>query len=344
MLWGNQMRDFGRSRRSLSLAFLRPAVTAIALFAATLPGSAREKIVFGTYWLPVAEFGGFYQAVADGTYAEYGLDVELKAGGPQVNTAQLLAAGAYDVAVTANSSSPLNLVKEGAPVVTIASIYQKDPQALMAHEEMGFKDLAELKGRPILVSSDSVSTFWTFLKVKYQFTDDQIRPYTFNMAPFLNDKKAIQQCYVTNEPQMLAKQGVKTKTFLLAEYGYPSYSALLVASKKIVNEKPDVMQRFVDATNKGWANFLHGDFGKAREVILKANPDYSPDNFDASRAALINFGIVESGDSTQAGIGAMTDERWKKFFDTMVAAGALPASLDYKAAYTLAFVNKAKSK
>jgi NitT/TauT family transport system substrate-binding protein len=308
------------------------------------PSYALDKIVFGTYWLPVAEFGGFYQALADGTYKDAGLDVELKAGGPQVNTLQLLAAGAYDVAVSPTTLAPLNMVREGAPYQAIASIYQKDPQALMAHEERGFKSLADIKGHPVLIAQDSVNTFWQFLKVKYHFTDDQIRPYTFNMAPFLNDKTAVQQCYITNEPQMLAMQGVKTTTFLLADYGYASYSSLLLTSKKLATERPEVLQRFVDATIKGWATFLHGDYTKAREAVLKANPDYTKENFEASRGALIKFGIVESGDASKLGIGAMSDERWKEFFNTMVEAGVLPKDLDYKSAYTLKFVNKGTGK
>ena len=320
---------------------LATASVATAFAFAAVPSSyALDKIVFGTYWLPVAEFGGFYQALADGTYAANGLDVDLKAGGPQINTAQLLAAGAYDVAVGVNSLVPLNLAAQGASTVAVASIYQKDPQALMAHEEMGFKTLADLKGHPILVSTDSVSTFWQFLKVKYDFSDNQIRPYTFNMAPFLNDKTAVHQCYITNEPQMLAAKGIKTTTFLLADYGYASYSSLLIASKKMMTERRDVLRRFVAATITGWSTFLHGDPAKARAAILKANPDYTPANFDASRAALIRYGIVESGDALTRGIGAMTAERWKAFFDTMVAAGVLPAKLDYKSAYSLEFLAK----
>lgn len=308
------------------------------------PSYALDKIVFGTYWLPVAEFGGFYQALADGTFREAGLDVELKAGGPQINTLQLLAAGAYDIAVSPTTLAPLNMVREGAPYQAIAAIYQKDPQALMAHAEMGFKTLGDIKGHPVLVAQDLVNTFWQFLKVKYHFTDDQIRPYTFNMAPFLNEKTAVQQCYITNEPQMLEMQGVKTTTFLLADYGYASYSSLLLASKKMVEERPDVLQRFINATNKGWSTFLHGDYSKARDAVLKANPDYTKENFEASRAALNKYGIVELGDAGKLGIGAMTDERWREFFDTMVEAGVLPKDLDYKSAYTLKFVNKGSSK
>jgi NitT/TauT family transport system substrate-binding protein len=326
----------------VSRPFMILGMLATLLFAT--PSYALDKIIFGTYWLPVAEFGGFYQALADGTYKDAGLDVELKAGGPQVNTLQLLAAGAYDVAVSPTTLAPLNMVREGAPYQAIASIYQKDPQALMAHEERGFKSLADIKGHPVLIAQDSVNTFWQFLKVKYHFTDDQIRPYTFNMAPFLNDKAAVQQCYITNEPQMLAMQGVKTTTFLLADYGYASYSSLLLTSKKLATERPEVLQRFVDATIKGWATFLHGDYTKAREAVLKANPDYTKENFEASRGALIKFGIVESGDASKLGIGAMSDERWKEFFNTMVEAGVLPKDLDYKSAYTLKFVNKGTGK
>jgi NitT/TauT family transport system substrate-binding protein len=329
-----------RLGRTLLLVALCPFVASI--WGGT--AAAAEKLVFGTSWLPVAESGGFYQALADGTYAEYGIDVDLKSGGPQVNTMQLLAAGSYDLAISFTSLGPLNLVNQGAPNVAVAAFFQKEPIALMAHAEADYKELSDLKGHPILVATDSIGTFWQFLKLKYGFTDSQMRPYTFNLAPFLSDKSVIQQCYATNEPEMLAEQGVKTKVFLLADHGYPSYGQILTTSRKLVKEKPALVQRFVDASKKGWATFLHGDASKARAMILKDNPDYTEKNFEISRAAMIKYGIVETGDTAKLGIGAMTDDHWKDFADTMIKAGVYPSSLDVKSAYTLQFVDKARAK
>ena len=316
------------------------AAFALALAMAAGTASAAEKLTFLTDWLAEAEHGGFYQALAEGIYQGEGLDVRIKEGGPQVNTAQLLLSGAVDMAIQANSFIPLNASKEHANYVAVAAFFQKDPQILMSHSEAGYKDLSDLKGKPILISNDAWETYWKFLKVKYGFEDSQGRPYTFNLAPWLADKALTQQGYLTSEPFAARAAGAKPKVFLLADYGYATYSQVLMVSRKMLTEKPDVVRSFIDASIKGWYGFLYGNHTKAAALIMKDNPDYTPQMNDQSIQAMKDGGIVDSGDAKTLGIGAMTDARWKEFFDTMVKAGVYPASLDYKQAYTLQFVNK----
>jgi NitT/TauT family transport system substrate-binding protein len=301
---------------------------------------ANDKIVLGTNWLAQAEHGGYYQAKAEGYYDAAGLDVTIKMGGPQVNTAQLLIAGALDFAMISNSFIPINMVKENIPFIAVASMFQKDPQILMAHKELGLKTLADIKGRPVAISTDAVDTYWKFLKVAFGFTDDQIRPYSFSVAPFLVDKALIQQGYLTNEPFRAKEAGVTPDVFLLADYGYASYSELLMCSKKMVMEHPDLVKRFVDASIKGYATFMHGPHDKALALIKKDNPDYTDKAAAEAVEAMNASGLLESGSATTLGIGSMTDERWKEFFDGMVKAGVYSPSLDYKSSYTLQFVNQ----
>src|SRR5260370_35855066 len=310
-----------------------PLATLVALAAAVVASAssayADEKVTFLTDWLAEAEHGGFYQALAEGLYKAQGLDVTIKQGGPQINTAQLLLSGAVDMAIEANSFIPLNAVKENANYVAVAAFFQKDPQVLMSHPESGFKTLADLKGKPILISNDAWETYWKFLKVKYGFEDKQGRPYTFNLAPWLADKTLTQQGYLTSEPFSARAAGVDTTVFLLCDYGYSTYSQVLMVSKKMVAEKPQVVQGFIDASIKGWNEFLIGDHSKGAALIIKDNPDYTVKMNDDSLQALKDNGIVISGDAKTLGIGAMTDARWKDFFATMVKAGGYPAHLDY---------------
>ena len=247
----------------------------MAFAAATGSAAANEKVVFLTDWLAEAEHGGFYQALAEGLYKAEGLDVTIKQGGPQVNTAQLLLSGAVDMAIEANSFVPLNAVKENAGYVAVAAFFQKDPQVLMSHPESGFKTLADLKGKPILISNDAWETYWKFLKVKYGFDDKQGRPYTFSLAPWLADKTLTQQGYVTSEPFSARAAGVDPIVFLLADYGYTTYSQVLMVSRKMIAEKPQVVQGFIDASIKGWNDFLNGDHSKGVALIIKDNPDYT---------------------------------------------------------------------
>jgi NitT/TauT family transport system substrate-binding protein len=316
------------------------AALALAIVAAAGSAAAEEKVTFLTNWLAEAEHGGFYQALAEGLYKAEGLDVTIKQGGPQINTAQVLLSGAVDMAIQSNAFTPLNAVRENANYVAVAAFFQKDPQILMSHPEAGFKGLDDLKGKPILIANDAWETYWKFLKLRYRFEDGQARRYTFNLAPWLADKTLTQQGYITNEPFAVRAAGVEPKIFLLADYGYSTYAQVLMVSKKMAVEKPSVVQGFVDASIKGWNNFLYGDHSRAVALILGDNRDYTAKMSDDSIKALKDYGLVDSGDAKTLGIGAMTDARWKDFFDAMVQAGVYPASLDYREAYTLRFVNK----
>src|SRR5437588_383202 len=302
--------------------------------------TAAETITFGTDWKAEAEHGGYYQAVATGIYRQHGLDVTLRQGGPQVNHAQLLAAGRLDFNLAPNSFIPLNFVQENIPLVAVAAIFQKDPSVLIGHPGQGNDSLAALKGKPIMIGSDMRITIWVFLKSKFGYTDDQIRPYTFSVAPFLADPKAIQEGYLTSEPFIIEKEGVKPIVMLLADAEYSSYGALIGTSQKLARDKPDLVQRFIDASIEGWYSYLNGDPAPANALIKRDNPEMT--------AALIAYGIrkikrkgvVDGGDAKTNGIGAMSEARWQDFFQTMVNAGVYPAEMDFKQAFTLQFVNK----
>jgi len=299
-----------------------------------------DKVSYGTNWFAQAEHGGFYQAVATGIYKEHGLDVTIKMGGPQVNGTQLLMGGAVDFFMGYGSDA-IKAVEEGIPKITVASMFQKDPQVLIAHPDVGVDSLEDLKGKPILVSAAANTTYWPFLKGKFGFTDDQKRPYNFNPGPFLADKNAAQQGYLTSEPLKIEKQGkIKPVVMLLADNGYTPYSTTIETKKELVEKNPDLVQRFVDASIKGWYSYLEGDPSPANELIKKDNPEMTDEQIAYGIENLKKYGIIISGDAETKGIGAMTEERWKSFFDTMSQQGVFKKDTDYKQAFTLQFINK----
>ena len=323
---------------------LRSLVIAMAaLLAACSPAKNDEAkpgapvaIRFATDWKAQAEHGGFYQALASGEYARRGLDVKIVQGGPGVNVPQLLAAGAVDMGMGSNSFIVMNLAREGAPVKAVAAYMQKDPQVLIAHPDTGVETIADLKGHPILLSDASVSAFWVWLRSKYGFTDDQVRKYTFNSAPFLADKRAAQQGYLTSEPYTIEKTtGLKPKVFLLADNGYPGYATMVLARNDLIAKNPAAVQAFVEATAKGWHDYLYGDPAAADALIRKDNPEMTQDILDQSREKMKAAKIVEGGEGLP--IGIMTDVRWRTFFDMAASQGVYPKTLDYRTAYTLQF-------
>jgi NitT/TauT family transport system substrate-binding protein len=312
-----------------------------AVFAASAAGAQNlDKVSFGTNWVAEAEHGGFYQAVADGTYKKYGLDVSIVSGGPNVNNRILLPAGKLDFFMSANTLQAFDSAEQNIPTLAVAAMFQKDPQVLLAHPDVN--SFEDLKTRTLFVSKEGMTSYFQWLKADFGFKDSQVKPYTFNPQPFLADKNSAMQGYVTSEPYAVEKQaGFKPKIFLLADNGFDSYSTLIETRRDLVEKKPDLVQRFVDASIVGWYNYLYGDNKPGNAAIKKQNPEMTDELLTYSVAKMKEYGIVDSGDSAKLGIGAMTDARMKAFFDKMVRVGVTKPTVDYKKSYTTQFANKA---
>ncbi|MBE9078679.1 ABC transporter substrate-binding protein [Romeria aff. gracilis LEGE 07310] len=309
--------------------------------ASSSPETAGEltPVTFGTNWFAQAEHGGFYQAVATGIYEEHGLDVTIQMGGPQVNGTQLLMGEAVDFFM-GYSADAINAIQESIPKVTVAAIFQKDPQVLIAHPNQGIQDLADLKGHPIFISKAANVTYWPFLEAKYGFTEDMKRNYNFNPGPFLQDKDSAQQGYLSSEPLAIRKEGgFEPVVFLLADNGYNPYSTTIEARREMVEENPDLVQRFVDASIKGWYSYFENP-APANELIKEDNPEMTDEQLAYGIEKIQEYGLAISDEAETDGIGAMTDERWQSFFETMADAGVFEEDVDYTQAYTLDFVNK----
>jgi NitT/TauT family transport system substrate-binding protein len=300
-----------------------------------------DKVSFGTNWVAEGEHGGFYQALADGTYRKYGLDVTIVPGGPSVNNRLLLTVGKLDFFLSANTLQGFDAVAQNVPTVEVAALFQKDPQVLIAHPDQGVDKFEDLKNLTLFISQEGIASYFQWLKADYGFKDAQVRPYTSNPQPFLVNKKSAMQGYVTSEPFAIEKAAkFKPKIFLLADYGLGGYSTLIETRRDLVDKKSDLVQRFVDASIIGWYNYIYGDNAPADALIKKQNPEMSDDLLAYSVGAMKQYGIVDSGDALTLGVGAMTDARMKSFFDEMVHAGVAKSGLDYRKAYTLQFVDK----
>jgi NitT/TauT family transport system substrate-binding protein len=314
-----------------------------ALFIVLIAGAAQsqslEKVRFGTNWVAEAEHGGFYQALADGTYKTYGLDVTIVPGGPNVNNRILLPVGKLDFFMSANTLQSFDAVEQNIPTVVVAATFQKDPQVLIAHP--GVERFEDLKKLTLFVSKEGMASYFQWLKADYGFDESKVKPYTFNAQPFLADKNSAMQGYVTSEPFAIEQQGnFKPVIFLLADHGFNAYSTLIETRRDLVEKKSNLVQRFVDASAIGWYHYIYGDSRPGNELIKKQNPEMTDALLAYSVAKMKEYGIVDSGDAVKLGIGAMTDAHMKNFYEKMVHAGVVKPGIDYKRAYTLQFVNK----
>ncbi|MEM1236205.1 MAG: ABC transporter substrate-binding protein [Pseudomonadota bacterium] len=314
--------------------------TATALLLGSAPGAFAQDltpVTFGTNWVAQAEHGGFYQSVADGTYEACGIDVTILPGGPQVNNAALMLAGRIDFYMGGHLDAYFG-VAEGLPLVNVMSSFQKDPQVIMSHpgKVSSFEELKDLR----MIVQDA-ATYYEWMKAAYGFGDDNRQPYTFNSAPFIANENSAQQGYLSSEPYaILQETGIEVDVWLIADAGYNAYSTTIQTTRGYMDENPEVTKCFVEGSILGWYNYIYGDNDAADALILADNPDMSQDKIDFAIQAMIDNGIVDSGDTLELGVGAMTDERSESFYNDMVEAGVLPAGLDFKQAYDLTYINK----
>lgn len=338
--------DFNKAKTKWGLVFglgmLLVALIALALFlqrqgqeAPVAAGPVR--LVFTTNWFAQAEQGGFFQAAEEGLYKEVGLDVEIRQGNAQVNGPTLLMSGGTDFFMGSGFEAVKALAQE-IPIVTVAALFQKDPQVLIAHPGVGHDSLESLKGKPIMVSATANTSYWPFLAAKYGFTDEQKRPYTFNVAPFLADPQAIQQGYGTSEPFTIEKQlGKKPNVFYLADHGYLPYATTIETRREMIEKQPDVVRKFVAASIEGWKRYLR-DPTLGFRAIKRVNPEMKDDLLQFGFTQMKEMGLVDSGDAQLRGVGAMTAERWQAFYQSLVDSKLFPPSLSIEKAYSLDFL------
>ncbi|QAU36946.1 ABC transporter substrate-binding protein [Bradyrhizobium guangdongense] len=323
-------------RRALTAGLIATVLSILPAHSETL-----DKVTFGTNWVAEAEHGGFFQAVADGTYKKYGLDVTIVPGGPNENNRMLLIAGKIDFFMAANTLMSFDAVANNVPVVTIAAVFQKDPQVLLTQPDAKVTKLEDLKPLTLFVSKEGMTSYFQWLKSEYGFSEKNVRPYNFNPQPFIANPKSAMQGYVTSEPFAVEKAaGFKPNVILLADAGFNTYSTLIETRRELVEKKADLVQRFVDASMIGWYHYIYGDNSAGNAMIKQLNPEMTDELLAYSVAKMKEYGIVDSGDSVKNGIGAMSDDRYTSFFNKMVKAGVVKGDLDFRKSYTLRFVNK----
>jgi NitT/TauT family transport system substrate-binding protein len=331
-----------RIDRRAALGLLGAGASSLVLVpGAKVNAQTLDRVSYQTNWRAQAEHGGFYQAVAAGIYRRHGIEADIRMGGPQQNPSQLLLGGRVDM-IMSNSFEAIRYAQENLPFLCIGSIFQKDPQVIICHPGVGNDNFEALRGKPILVGAAGRTSYWPFLRARFGYTDEQIRPYTFNMAPFLADRNICQQGFLSSEPFAIRQQGVNPVVHLIADAGFANYNTTINISRRMVDEKADLVQRFVTASLEGWAEYMKGGpaIEGANRLIMRDNPDMDLTKINHAIEVMNERGIVMSGDATTLGIGAMTDARWSTFYTQMRDAGVFPAGIDVRRAYSLQFINK----
>jgi NitT/TauT family transport system substrate-binding protein len=334
--------------RIAELTYRLPNLAAV-LIVLTLGGrlvAAGDKVVLATNWLAQPELGGFYQALADGTYAKHGLDVTIKPGGPMINNRPLLSFGRADFLIGTNLLSAFDAVKQRIPTKVVAAFFQKDPQCILAHADGPVQTWDDLKRAPMFIGNSGRQTFFLWMNAAQGFPKANLRPYNHSLAPFLNDKTAAMQGFATAEPHRIEEaSGELPRVFLLADHGWNSYSTVLETRTELIEKRPELVQRFVDASIAGWRTYLAGGqrTAAADALIKRDNPSMTDGLIAFSRTKMLELELLGEGGLDAMPIGAMNVERARDFFEQTVKAGMYkPAEVNPETALTLEFVKSMK--
>jgi len=297
---------------------------------------AADNIKLSLDWVPQGEHGGYFQAIAKGYYADQNIEVEIIPGGPSVNTKAMLMADQVEFNI-GGSAGALNYAKQDLPFKAVAAFFQKTPQVLMSHPNVGIDHPNDFQGKTIFISNFGRLSFWGFIKNKYNLSDDQLKAYNFNSQPFIDDPQSIQQGYLSSEPFAIQKvAGFEPVVHLLADHGFSAYANTIETSNKLIEENPDLIKRFIAASRLGWQDYLANDPQPAFDLIQKLNPDMPSDKLAYAHQKMIEYNIV-TGDNQK--IGSMNAARWKEFYEMSIELGIYESAFDHEKAYTLEFSN-----
>jgi NitT/TauT family transport system substrate-binding protein len=251
-------------------------------------GRALTKVVLQTDWYAQPEHGGFYQAIVKGYYKEAGLDVEIAQGGPNSMPVQKVALGSAQFAI--GRSDELSIaVGRGVPVVMVGALMQRDPQAIMFHEESGIKEFKDLDGRKVMAVPGAA---WITLTERKYGIKLSVTPLDFGLSRFLADKAFVQQCFITNEPYYVRKQGAKPGVLLLSDTGVSPYR-IWFTSRAFAEKNPEAVRAFTAASIRGWSEYLTGERAAADAQIGALNKQMVPEFIEFSVGAMRQHRLVE---------------------------------------------------
>lgn len=300
------------------------------------PATALIPVTLGLNWFPEAEHGGFYAALHHGYYREAGLDVTILPGGPKSPVLQQVATGQVDFAVD-NADKLLLVRAQQADLVAVMSPIQNSPRCILVHAESGietFEQLTQQQGYTLAMNPGQ--PFAQYLSHRLDLTSLTVAPYPGNVAQFLLDPKFAQQAYSFSEPFVAEQQGAKVRTLMLSDLGFNTYTSLLITSQTQIEQHPEVVQKMVTASQRGWQTYLENP-GETNQLIHARNPEMGLDVLEFGVRDLKPLCLPEGFDATT--LGAMTAERWSTLVEQMTAAGSLTAgAIDIEQAYTLKFL------
>ena len=291
---------------------------------------ALVPVILQTNWYAEAEYGGYYQALAKGYYKEAGLDVRIQQGGPGAYPVQKIAANQVQFAV-ARSDDIILAARQKLPVLMLSAQLEHDPQIICLHDQSPVHGFAGLGGRSIM--AEPGSAWISYIQKKYRVVINTI-PENYGNAQFLADPNFIQQGFITNEPFIFDRLKVPNRFLLISDSGYDPYRALCT-NQAYARDHPDVVRAFVQASIRGWADYLHGDPAPATALISKDYAESTPEVLAFAREKILHYQVAAGDPAKGERIGLITRKRLAEQIAILKDLGLLtePVTVDQVATF-----------
>ena len=290
----------------------------------------RPNVVLQTDWYAQPEHAGFYHALHAGFYEEEGLEVEVRPGANMSNIPQLVATGRVQFAL-GTSDNTLMAISRGIPLVSVFPYFQHDPQCIMSHKSLGLQSLMDLDGRRVMINPGAgyVQFLQKSLGIRLQ-----IVPLDYSLTRFLSDPDFIQQCFITNEPFYVTKEGIEPMVIPLSQSGFDPYRQVY-AEASYVQENPDIVAAFMRASIRGWQAYVDGDGNLAHAAIAELNPQHTEESMSWSKAAMQEYQLTHGDPSSGEVFGKFDRERIMTLIRQLTELELLDGDVDVEKAFPL---------
>jgi NitT/TauT family transport system substrate-binding protein len=296
---------------------------------------APTKITLLLDWLPAAEQGGYFCALADGYYQQAGLDVTIRpATAGTIPSGMLLLSGQAQFAMGTSDGALINRA-HGLPIVAVMATMQHDPKAVMVHADSSIYTFPDLDGHKLAILPGN--PWFLYVTKKFNLQHIQQIPATMNVANFLTDPTYSQECFVTSEPYFAEKKGVKVRTLLVKDTGYDTYRALLTTDSYVASHR-EAVQAFVTASIAGWRQYLReAPDGPADRLIMRENKEMFQDQISYSKNVMITGHWVAGDPTRNEDVGRLTLDRFADNYKILHDLGII-GEMDYHKAADLSFL------
>lgn len=213
--------------------------------------AAEKKITLQLRWYHQFQFAGYYAALHKGFYKDAGLNVVIKEGGSSIDVTKEVLEGRADFGI-ANSGIIVDYLN-GADIVALASIYQHSPSVLLAlGEELITPGALANSKLPIQLLPNDFELKAMFISEGIKLSKLNIEYGGKHLDDLLSGKVSAVNAYLSNEPFIMNKKGVKYSILNPLKYGLDFYSDILFGTKEGIEKNKEATKAFREASIKGW--------------------------------------------------------------------------------------------